>query len=72
MKQITIEEITQVTKEEAERKAREEYDIKYKSHLVPIYIVVRTDEEGRISSHTYPSCVPMGVQLVDFTSEDKE
>ena len=63
MREMTIEEITESTKKEAEINADLEYDKKYTTHLVPVYVVVKTDQEGRISSHTYPSSIPMGVIL---------
>jgi len=64
---MSIEEITNMTKEEAEKTALLEHDVNYETHLVPIYIVVKTDKEGRVSRHTYPSCVPMGVTLSEAT-----
>jgi hypothetical protein len=67
MKKVTIEEITALSKQEAEKRASEEYDRKYECHLVPVYVVVKTDREGRISSYTHPSTVPMGSFLEEAT-----
>lgn len=65
MNKITLEEITEMTKKEAEIRASESIETDYTTHLVPVYVVIKTNKEGRIGSYTSPCGIPMGNFLVE-------
>lgn len=74
MKTVNISEITALSKEVAEKRAKEEasYDLNYECHLVPVYVVVKTDSSGRIASYSSPSNIPMGHFLEEANKEQEK
>lgn len=73
MKKVSIEGITAMSKEEAQKRAEieKDYDLNYQCHLVPVYVVVKTNKEGRISSYSSPTNIPMGYFLDEAITEQK-
>lgn len=69
MKQVNIEDLRDLSKEEAERIVEEHSNTKYQTHIVSVYLVVKTDvETGRIASYNHVNSIPMGAVL---TSKDE-